>query len=394
MRPGGLKTSSTRSDVSASSKATTPNLAPPSPRKQLTLRSTTQSSSMRPPSPKKTDMPPPSRPGRSASLRQPAGAGAAPTQAPRGHARHRSQQVPTSTKAVQSDATPGSQRARPQFASYQQHYSPKKPNKPPTPTLHDTPAPGTLLVPASWPDVAALQTELLQLSLFHSSCLQRQTEWRTETEARLREKYDAVAGQYHVLVGDEQSRQRMVNAQALTGWLQNCDPHGGSHGFPEQLQVLSQILQEISDLTTDGTDGRYTCAVATFDRWLQHADHVRCARESSRALHEIPFLDPLEPAWKEELNALQAKLELCTRYLHSLDTLGIGEVDRLAESALLRITRGLRQSMQLMGQEIQAMRTLEAELVQCERETVRDLVTQVTSDHRAPRETRGVWNEA
>lgn len=185
-----------------------------------------------------------------------------------------------------------------------------------------------------------------------------------------------------------------MNAQALACWIQNCDEHRGPHGFPEQIQILSQVLQEVSDLITSGTNGRYSCAVATFDRWLQHADHVRFTRESSDATHEMPFLDPLEPSWQEELHALQAKLELGARQLHTLDILGFGEAERIEQSALARITHGLKESMHLMVQEIQAMRALEAELVQCERETVRGLATHVTSDLHVRRETRGAWNEA
>lgn len=301
--------------------------------------------------------------------------------------------VPASPKTAQPDVTPGSQRARPQFSSYQQQYSPKKASKPPTPTPNDVPTPGNLLVPASWPDIAALQTELLQLSLFHSSSLQRQAEWRTKSEARLRIKYDAVAGQYRSLLVDEKSRQCTMNAQALACWVRNCDEHRGPHGFPEQIQILSQVLQEVSDLTTSGTSGRYSRAVATFDRWLQDAEHIRCLRESPGATQEMPFLDPLEPAWQEALHALQAKLELGTRQLHSLDILGFGEVEQIQQSALARIARGLKESMQMMVQEIHAMRALEAELVQCERETVRDLATHVTSAPCVRRETRGVWNE-
>lgn len=393
MRPG-LKVSAPRSQNVSATKGATPTLAPPSPRKKSALRSPTQTST-RPASPKKTDMPPPPRPGRSASLRQPPGPGSGPTVAPRGHARHRSQVVPTGAKTVQPDVTPGAQRARAQFSTYQQHYSPKKPAKPPTPTPGDGPGPGNLLVPSSWPDIAALQTELLQLSLFHSNSLQRHAGWGAESESRLRSKYDGVAGQYRSLLVDEKTRQRTVNAQALGFWQQNCRDHRGSPEFPEQIQILSQVLQEISDLVTRGMNGRYSSVVEVLEQWLERVDQVRRLRESSAGFHEMDFIDPLDGIWKEELHALQVKLEMCTRHLQSLDILGFGEVERLDQSALARVTQALVESIQLMTQEIQAMRAVEADVVRGERETVAGLAARLTSDlHEKPPARGGIWNEA
>lgn len=392
MRPGALRVASTtKTNASAPTKGAATTFAPPSPHKQTPLRSPAQPSTQRPPSPKKTDMPPPQRPVRSASLRQFPGS-TGPPAATRGHARHRSQMVPSTAKSMQPDPAPVAQKSRPQFSTYQQHYSPKKPTKPPTPTPGAAPGSDGLLIPTSWPDIAALQTELLQLSLFHSNSLQKHIDWKADSETRLRKKYDGVAGQYRSMLGEEKRRQSQLNAEALNCWLQNCRDHRGPHGFPEQIQILSQVLQEVSDLGTSGLSGRYSRAVETFETWFQEAEFVRHHRESSEAVDGNVFLDPLDQSWKEEIHALHLKLEHCGRQLQSLDILGFGEVERLEQSALARVAHGLADSIKLMMQEIRAMRTLEAELVRAERVVVSRLVTQLAAlrEKSAPRV--GVWS--
>ncbi|KAJ5278658.1 hypothetical protein N7478_004030 [Penicillium angulare] len=381
MRPGTLKISSTRSNVSAQvpskASASTPTFRPPSPRKPP-MRSP-QSSAPRPPSPKKTEMPPPPRPARSASLRQPANTGAPVSSAARGHARHRSQMVASSTKPIQSEAAHKPQ-PRAGFSTYQQHYSPKKPTtKPPTPTPGDTSSSAGLLIPTSWPDISALQTELLQLSLFHSSSLDRHAEWKSESESQLRKKYDAVASQYSSTLGDEKMRQQHMNVQALNQWAEFSREHNGPHGLSDQVQSLSQILQEVSDLLSGEMGGKYAHAVGVFENWFHQAEDIRYRSETSRVLDRIEFIDPLDQSWKEEVQGLQAKLDLCSRRLEALDLVGLGESEQLGRSAFSRVVRGLTESLQLMTQELRAMRTAELEMISSERETVSRMATQMTS---------------
>lgn len=300
--------------------------------------------------------------------------------------------VPASTKPTQPDPSPTAQKPRAQFSTYQQHYSPRKPTKPPTPTPGATSGTDNLLIPTSWPDIAALQTELLQLSLFHSSSLQQHAEWKAESESRLRKKYDAVADQYRSILVEEKSRQHQLNLQSLACWLQNSREHQGPHGFSEQIQIFSQVLQEISDLGITGTSGRYTKAVTIFEDWFQQVEYIRHQRESTGTFDGTTFIDPLDKPWKEEVHALHAKLELCARQLQSLDILGFGEVEQLPQSTLTRVAQGLAESIQLMLQEIRAMRTLEVEVVRSERECVRRIASELTGSRRemsAPRV--GVW---
>ena len=193
------------------------------------------------------------------------------------------------------------------------------------------------------------------------------------------------------MLGDEKTRQFQLNVQALSSWLQNCHDHRGPHDFPGQIQILSQLLQEISGLVTSGVSGRYSRAVKTFELWVDQAELIRHDREYSE--DGISFIDPLDQAWKEEIHALRAKLELSQRQLQSLDILGFGEVERLEHSALTRVSQSLAESIQLMIQEINAMSTLEAELVRSEREAVSQLVMKLPSTQDVSVLCDGIWNK-
>lgn len=291
----------------------------------------------------------------------------------------------------QPETTPATgQRAR-TLSTYQRPSSPKKFSKPPTPTPGAEPQPGNMLIPSSWPDIAALQTELLQLSLFHSNSLQSHAEWKSDSESRLRKKYDSVANQYRLVLADETQRQCHLNAQALGLWVSNCREHRGPHDFSEQIQILSRVLQDVSDMIAGSRGAQYSHAVKTFEDWIKQAELIRHNRGPGY-LDVGAFIDPLGRSWKESLHTLNVRLELCARQLQVLDILGFGQVERLEQSALVRVARNLAELIQLMTQEIRAMQTLEAEVVRSERNYVSLLATQLAGSTRETRAPRvGAW---
>ncbi|KAJ5365443.1 hypothetical protein N7517_008329 [Penicillium concentricum] len=388
MRPGALKMPSANIAV-PSSKSSAPSFAPPSPRKVTGRRSPVQPPTIRrPPSPKKIEMLPPPRPTRSASLRQPISASKRPPVEAKSHVRHRSQLAQNTKQAETTPAT--GQRAR-ALSTYQRPSSPKKFSKPPTPTPGVEPQPGNLLIPSSWPDIAALQTELLQLSLFHSNSLQRHAEWKSDAESRLRKKYGSVASQYRLVLADETQRQCQLNLQALGLWLSNCREHRGSHDFSEQIQILSRVLQDVSDMIASSRGAQYSQAVKAFEDWLDRAELIRHNRGPG-CLDVGAFIDPLARSWKESLHNLNVRLELCARELQVLDILGFGQVERLEQSALARIAKNLAELIQLMTQEIHAMQALETEVVRSERDAVSLLAMQFAGSIRETKAPRvGAW---
>ena len=315
-------------------------------------------------------MPPPPRPTRSQSVRHPVASTA--SSAPKGHMRHRSQlttpvTASPATKKVEAPSSAQRQKTQAQTSTYQRPSSPKKAVKPPVSTA----APGVdqSLIPSSWPEVAALQTELLQLSLLHSAAVQRNVGWQAESEATLREKYDSVAGTYRSILGDENERQQKLNAKALNIWLNNSRERSNRQPFPEQIQLLSQITQEVSSLSDNGS--RYTAAMQEFEAWFAAVEEIKESRsragtESTTDNMDI-FIDPLNQDWKDEINALLMKIELCSKQLQSLDILGYGEIEQLQDSALLRTAVGLRDLTDMMIREIKTICAIESDVVRSER---------------------------
>ncbi|PLB41475.1 nagb/rpia/CoA transferase-like protein [Aspergillus candidus] len=387
---------------------TTPAVGPPSPSKQ----------NARPISPRKpsskNDMLPPPRPTRSASLRQPASssAGAGAPTAARSHVRHRSQVLaPTSTQTARKleppSPTTAAPRSRTQFSTYQQHFSPKKATRPPPAAAPPPPSASgpaldpSLILPSSAPELAALQTELLQLNLLHLCSTRQDAEWKADAETHLRSKYDAVAKSYRVIVGQEKDHQRQINGQALQHWVQNCQEHNGHQGFAEQIQVLSQVAQEVCDLT-ESPGSRYPRIVQDFEEWFLQAEEIQDYRA-----HPPPpgdpapaavFIDPLDGAWKESAHALGLKLEHCLRQLQSLDILGYGAIEeQLEQSALVRTARRLDEMIAMMVEELTVIRRIESDVVKSERRWVSELAQQLTAAPTPPTERGprcGVWSRA
>ncbi|KAL3461048.1 hypothetical protein BJX64DRAFT_170179 [Aspergillus heterothallicus] len=365
--------------------------APTSPVKQDDIVRKQQSGG--PPSPKKTDMPPPPRPTRSSSLRQPSISNTGTSTPLRGHTRHRSQIVtPSTPKTPTTPSTTVAPRLRSQFNTYQQHYSPKKATKPPT-LIPSTPAAldsSSSLIPSSWPEIVALQTELLQLSILHKSSWQHRVQWENDVETQLRSKYNSVARGYSAVLHAEKESQRKLNGQALFYWLQNSHEHNGQQGFAEQVQLLSQVVQEVYDIA-DGRGGRYTMAILKFENWLQKAGEIKEARLANVGGQEPAiFIDPIDRKWKDDINVLIMRLELASRQLQSLDILGYGQVETLDGSALLRISENLDELLTLMVEELSSIRRIEANIVQSETRRVSQLAQRLIKAQPHENPTNGI----
>ncbi|EEH11203.1 conserved hypothetical protein [Histoplasma capsulatum G186AR] len=317
---------------------------------------------------------------RSASLRQPIASTRVTTTA--NHSRHQSQVVGSTkghTGAKQGEGnislTPSLKASKPQFSTFQQHYSPKKgpKTKPPIPPASTSSTVTTLGARAgiesssqTHPHVAALQIELLQLHLLHTDSIRAKRDWEYNVEEQLGKQYKTVVAKYHTLLAQEQAAQRYTNNQALSKLAADSKPntnksntndHNGAYDFSEQIQVLSRVIQDVATLT-DMRGGRYISCVRTFGKWFEHVARVRQGRAGSRnrlrpqesavtvskrngsgdddddcnydtdrngdneqdaSSHKYEFIDPLSFKWKEEVTALAMKLELCARELDCLD---------------------------------------------------------------------------
>ncbi|KAL4979443.1 hypothetical protein BDW66DRAFT_127446 [Aspergillus desertorum] len=390
VRPSQLRVPSSAKPTTLPTSTRTAGRAPTSPVKRI---ETARQRNGEPVAPKETDMLPPARPVRSTSLRQPRSSSSGTPTVPGGHARHRSQIVTPASKALQTPSTTTSValRSRNQFSTYQQQYSPKKTQKPSAPKPATGPDQASLLIPSSWPEVAALQTELLQLSLLHQSLQQRNDQWERDAEAHIRRRFNSVAGDYKTILDEEKESQRKLNGQALHYWFKNSGEHDGRRKFAEQVQLLSQVVQEVYSLSD--SHGRYTMTILEFEKWLQEVEGTQAARAHVGQGGE-DFIDPIRRVWREETNALIMKLELASRQLQSLDVLGYGNVEALSGSALLRTAKSLGDLVCQMVEELGVIRKIEADIVKSETTRVSHLAQQLVEMR--PREEpamprTGVW---
>lgn len=409
-RPGGIGIS-TKSAIPGSRVAS--KLDPPaSPqRREIPTPKAAAPSSLQ-----KTQMPPPARPVRSSSLRQPSSVSSIASVGSKGHLRARSQIVGgTSTAAAtttsqtvkQAEATSPvstTKPSRPQFTTYQQHFSPKKPAKPQSPIKASAVTAEELdpsLIPSSRPDIAALQTELLQLHLFHASSQQKNAEWKASSEEKLQKMYNSVAGSYRAALAEERNDQRRVNCLALSRWFEKVKKGLKREDCAEQIQMLSHVIQEVADLN-DPRGGRYTETVQTFEDWFQKAEQIRRARNSTNGAEEalmteeeVDFIDPLPRYWKLDIDLLISKLELCLRQLQCLHLLGEEAKGYPENSALVRIAEGHRALVTSMIEELNLMKTIEADVVGSERawlSHVTDWLQPVDEASRSGPRT-GIWKQ-
>ncbi|KAL6230441.1 hypothetical protein BDW75DRAFT_72789 [Aspergillus navahoensis] len=392
-RPSQLRITSSAKPTNLPTSTKTVGRTPTSPFKH---NETVRHQNAEPVALKKAEMLPPARPVRSSSLRQPTRSNSGTPTVPRGHARHRSQIVTPASKSLQtpSTATSTASKSRNQFSTYQQQYSRKKTQKPPTPTPACGPDQVSSVIPSSWPEVAALQTELLQLSLLHQSLQQRHNQWERDAEAQLRRKYNSIAGDYRATLNEENESQRKLNGQALQYWSKNSGEHNGQLGFAEQVQLLSQVVHEVYGLSD--SHGRYTGAIIEFEKWLQTVERIQQAQTHVGQEGE-DFIVPIQREWREETNALIMKLELASRQLQSLDILGYGDVEALNGSALLRMARSLGDLVSQMIEELGVVRKIETDIVKSERARVSHLAQQLVEmrpceEREMPR--TGLWTRS
>ncbi|RAK74806.1 uncharacterized protein BO72DRAFT_498627 [Aspergillus fijiensis CBS 313.89] len=356
----------------------------------------------RPLSPKKSDMPPPSlRPSRSASLRQPVKSSSSTPSISRGHARHRSQGVTLNVSRLISKLEPPSPstttptRPRAQISFQPQYLLSKKAVNPATKNLSATTSEDAdaSSSPSSWPELAALQTELLQLSLTHSSSLQLKTSWTADVEAQLRKDYESVASKYRAALAAEQDYQTKLNGLALHCWFRNSCEHNGPLGFAEQIWILSRVAEDVY-MVTESLEGQYTVVVQKFEEWFQRMEEIRHHRlHHEHEMYDGVFIDSLDRTWQEEVSALSTKLDYCSRQLQSLDLLGYGELERFDSSALFRMVKNLEKTVNLMIEELHTIRKIEGDVVRAERAWVGQLARRLVSAMPLQEQRQGLWKK-
>lgn len=324
---------------------------------------------------------------RSASLRQPTTPRPKPTSA---HSRHRSQVIGSEHKqaAAGGPVTPSRSKS-PVKSTLQQHTSPRKPSIPTTPATTSTPHGDTTVGPGPplSSQITSLQTEVLQLHILHSQALQAKAEWESSNEKHFQELHASAVATYHAVTSAEKGSRQRLNADAINQWRKNAKSNE-SCDFPEQIRLLSRVIEDVTDLT-DTRGGRYETVVRRFERWFEHAMQVRRSRtrpqkdthdgDEGDADPEMGFIDPLGDEWKEEVNALKLRLEPFARELDCLDVrIDEDEVGTdSSASALVRAVQGHKMMLASMLDELKIMPRIEKEVIQRENTWVRNAVDRV-----------------
>nr|POE77507.1 hypothetical protein CFP56_09154 [Quercus suber] len=248
--------------------------------------------------------------------------------------------------------------ARPQFNTFQQHYSPAKSAlpKPPIPSVRASKA-----MPSSLPpdeemagDMSRVQIELLQLSLLHQVSLVAAREYDASAKRKLGRRHAKLKNDYEDIRAAELEHRRHINFVALNAW---CSDQAL---LVESLHVLSRVHTTLANLLEP--DSRYSDLVATFAAWIDDADS---AYDGVRP----GFASSLPEVWRQTHTSLALKLRALHRELDSLPP-APREWERGETSSLAALLGDCRTLLEGMLKELEVMVKLEKETVQRERAKV------------------------
>jgi hypothetical protein len=293
--------------------------------------------------------------------------------------------------------TPIVKQPRPQFTTYQQHFSPKK-EAPRTVAAGDRRNTSKSVAGSELsPETVALQTEFLQLYLLHSSSLQQNAQRKSAAEHQLRDKYDEVATSYRTILDEERRIQEQLNLEALYDWsVESASLADHNHGvsFQEEIQSFSRVTQEVADMTADGS-GRYALAVQVFEGWLDRVEYIQQSRGNQDDDGDPQYIDSLGSVWRNEVDDLTIKTELCLRELSKMTIFVIDEnefCEKHGSSALVQIARKHRDILSSMIDELKSIRAVELETVNLEQSWIARAADQVNFDvDQGMRIRTGIW---
>lgn len=256
---------------------------------------------------------------------------------------------------------------KPTFSIHQQHFSPKK-------SMAAKPTMSSILAPPTKPSESAtalpvesirLQAELLQLCILYDSSHRTFKEWNLDARRKLRQKFEEVASLHEIARKEEQEAQERLNLLALQQWGM-----GSSGTLAERVQLLSGILQELCSLID--RSGRYTRLITDFERWLNWVENVRTVSSSGTSA-SFEFIEGLGDAYKAEHAALTRKVAALTRDLEILPIPTTGSAMAATMSQSKAMLRG-------MIDELQAIHSLETELVSREKDRVEEGLMSIAFD--------------
>lgn len=293
-------------------------------------------------------------------------AGAARPGSSSGHSN--STREPTAPRHTRTASALPSLQARPQFNTYQQHYSPKKNFAPKPPTSSFLPSASatkhasslTSSAESAQPsaDIVRQQTELLQLHLLHAAATPCLASFERSAERKLRKRFNALAKRCDTVKQGERDARTANNVKALKEW----GTASGAGGLTENLQVLGSVMREVAALTGSGNTnnedkdsaGRFDVAILMFMRWIAWVEEVwgrRTIQSNGSADEDVDVLQPLEQSWFAEVGALERRAAMLLRELDSLDSPAPG-------SSVDNVLRSIKEQLVGMNEELRIARKI------------------------------------
>ncbi|KAF2867983.1 hypothetical protein BDV95DRAFT_455317, partial [Massariosphaeria phaeospora] len=245
---------------------------------------------------------------------------------------------------------------RPAFSTLQQHFTPRKAGKALTSTfLHPTTDAGPCSLP---PEIATLQTELLQLHVLHETSAQSVSRWERSAKSALHNRFNEVASLYQIMRKSERQGQEQKNIRALHEW----DSGNSAYGLVKHIHILSGPLHELPPLVESG--GRFQRLAEDFDRWLSWVKEVWDAREGYKeGRGDLVSAEGLGDSWQAEIATLTRKLTTFSRDLERL-------TQPPRESSIANAITACKELLDGILEELQIMQAIELGVVAKEKEWI------------------------
>lgn len=245
--------------------------------------------------------------------------------------------------------------ARPQFTTYQQHFTPRKQNF----QLEPIKVPqSTSQTGIDFYYVMALQNELLQLQWMFLSSRKTLKAWSESGCRKIKEQQEKHIQDACNVKSIEKSQQDLVNGAALRDWLAKDK---NQQRF-NRVESLSQCVQTLTDLTQPYE--RLSDVMNQFEAWYEITRNILDSRLGDSQREEFRCIRPLGQPWAETVAALVQVLESCLR---NLEQLGAGD----GSSGLGLVLDGHTRFNKTVLEELDAMQIIHSTVLKQENDWIR-----------------------
>ena len=244
---------------------------------------------------------------------------------------------------------------RPQFSTYQQHFTPRKHNLQLEPVKMPQ---STTQTGMDFNHIMALQNELLQLQWMFLSSRRTLKAWAESGSRKIKEQQEKHAQDACNVKSIERSQQDLVNGAALRDWLAKDQ----NQQWLNKVESLSQCVQTLTDLTQPYD--RLSDVMNQFEAWYEITRNILDGRSGDSQREEFRCIRPLGQPWAETVAALVQAFESCLR---NLEQLGGGD----GSSGLGLVLDGHTRFNKTVLEELDAMQLIHSTVLKQENDWIR-----------------------